>query len=438
MQADVQDGSRAVHIGLRDLPWLRVGDVFVAHAGHAHGVFQSLAETVVLQVLLQRLAKGGDLRQCLFVDSLKRTCGRDLAVEILMGQHHGTVDEVAENCHQLGIVAHLEVLPTEIIVLGLRGVGRKHITQDVLLSGEILEILVGPDSPAARSRYLVAFEIQELVGRDVIRKDVAVAIGLEHRREHYAVEDDIVLTDEVDELRILALPPLLPVVREQLLSVADIADGGVKPDIENLAFGALDGNRHTPVKVTGDRTGLQAAVEPALNLAIDIGPPLFVAIEYPLAQPLLIVLQRQIPVGGFFLDRLGAAQLRLWIDKLFRAESAAALLALVAVGVGVSALGASTDNIAVGEESLSLRIIVLLGSFGDKLSRIVEPFEKLGCCLFVNLRGGTSVDIEVYAETLEGFGDYLIVFVDYILRRAALLAGLDGNRHSVFVAAAHK
>ena len=162
------------------------------------------------------------------------------------------------------------------------------------------------------------------------------------------------------------------------------------------------------------------------------------AIEYPLAQPLLIVLQRQIPVGGFFLDRLGAAQLRLWIDKLFRAESAAALLALVAVGVGVSALGASTDNIAVGEESLSLRIIVLLGSFGDKLSRIVEPFEKLGCCLFVNLRGGTSVDIEVYAETLEGFGDYLIVFVDYILRRAALLAGLDGNRHSVFVAAAHK
>ena len=65
------------------------------------------------------------------------------------------------------------------------------------------------------------------------------------------------------------------------------------------------------------------------------------AVQYPLSQPLLVVLQGQIPVGSLFLDGLRAAQLALRVDKLLRAEGAAALLALVAVGIGVAALGAS-------------------------------------------------------------------------------------------------
>ena len=69
---------------------------------------------------------------------------------------------------------------------------------------------MSPDSPVAGSGDLVALEIEELVGRDVVRQDIAVAVGFEHRREDYAVEDDVVLADEMHKTGVLTLPPFLP------------------------------------------------------------------------------------------------------------------------------------------------------------------------------------------------------------------------------------
>ena len=218
--------------------------------------------------------------------------------------------------------------------------------------------------------------------------------------------------------------------------VGDVADRRVEPDIEDLALGALHGHGNAPVEVARDGTRLQAAVQPALDLAVDVGAPLLVALQDPLAQPLLIVLQREIPVGGLLLDGRGAAQLAVRVDELLGAEGAAALLALVAVGAFVAALGAGAHDVAVGEEGLGLGVVVLLALLGDELAVVIELAEEAGGVLGVHLGGRTAVDVEMDAQALEGVLDDPVVAVHDVLRRAALLARLDGDGHAVLVGAA--
>ena len=82
----------------------------------------------------------------------------------------------------------------------------------------------------------------------------------------------------------------------QFLCVRDISDWSIEPHIEHLALGALNGHRNTPIKVTCHGTGLQVHVEPALALAVDIRAPLLVVLKNPLLEPLLVLVERQIPV----------------------------------------------------------------------------------------------------------------------------------------------
>ena len=55
----------------------------------------------------------------------------------------------------------------------------------------------------------------------------------------------------------------------------------------------------------------------------------------------------------------------------------------------------------------------------------------------MNLRRCPAINVEVDAQGLETLADYIVVFVHDVLRAAALLACLDGNGHSVLIAAAH-
>ena len=174
------------------------------------------------------------------------------------------------------------------------------------------------------------------------------------------MEHDIVLSDEVDELRVPALPPFVPALREQFLGIGNIANRSIEPHVEYLALGTFHRHRNAPVQVAGYGTRLETAVNPALALAIDIAPPLLVVLQNPHAQPFLILIQREIPVGSLFLHRLRSAELGLRIDEFFRAEGAAAFLALVAIGSLSSAFRAGSDYVPVSEESLCLRVVVLL------------------------------------------------------------------------------
>ena len=354
-----------------------------------------------------------------------------------MREHHGTVHEVAEDGHQLGVIPCLELLPAEIVILRFRGIRGQNVAQHILLAGEILHVFVRPDGPAAGGGYLVSFEVQELVGRHVLREDVSVTVSLQHRREYDAVEHYVVFAYEVHQLGVRALPPFLPVVGEELHGIGDVADGSVEPDVEDLALSTLHGHWHTPVEIARDGAGLQATVQPALHLAIDIGTPLLMALEYPFAEPGFIILQGQIPVGGLLLDGGRAAQLGVGIDKFLGAEGGAALLALVAVGVLVAALGASAHDVAVCKEGLGFGVVVLLALLGHELTFVVELTEELRCVLSMDGRRSAPVNVEVDSQRLETVAYYLMVFVHYVLRTASLLPRLYGDGHSVLIAPAH-
>ena len=191
-----------------------------------------------------------------------------------------------------------------------------------------------------------------------------------------------------------------------------------------------------PVEVSCHGAGLQVHVEPRLALAVDVGSPLLVLFQYPLLEPLLILVQGQIPVLGLAQHGLRTADGGLGIDKLGGREVASALLALVAVGTLVVAVRALAGDVAVGQELVGLLVVVLFGGFLGELSLVVELAEEVGCKLVVGVAGGAAVDVEAYSELLEALLYHRVVAVYHVLGRDALFLGAYGDGHSVLVATA--
>ena len=75
-----------------------------------------------------------------------------------------------------------------------------------------------PDCPVSRRGDLITLEVHKLVCRYVIR-EVVSAVSFKHSGEYDAVENDIVLADEVNHASLWVLPPLFPIIRAQLLGV---------------------------------------------------------------------------------------------------------------------------------------------------------------------------------------------------------------------------
>ena len=117
-------------------------------------------------------------------------------------------------------------------------------------------------------------------------------------------------------------------------------------------------------------------------------------LQNPLLQPLLILVQGQIPVLGLLQYGCRAADGRLGVDELRGREVASALLALVAIGTLVVAVGALACHVAVCQELLGLLIVQLFGCLFHQLAFIVELAEPLGGKLMMHVRGGAAVDIE--------------------------------------------
>ena len=90
-----------------------------------------------------------ELLDSLLVHVEQFAAGRHHPVPVFLGKLQGAVDEVAVDGDKLRVVAFLKVLPSEVIVLGLRCIGGEHIAQHVLLAGEVLQIFVQPHSPVA-------------------------------------------------------------------------------------------------------------------------------------------------------------------------------------------------------------------------------------------------------------------------------------------------
>ena len=199
------------------------------------------------------------------------------------------------------------------------------------------------------------------------------------------MEYDVVFSDEVNQTCFRVFPPFLPRVGQQFFGIADITDGSIEPYIKHLTFGAFYRNGNAPVQVAAHGTRLQAHVEPALALAINIGTPLLMVFQNPLAKPFLVFVQRQIPVLRLTHHGLAAADGTLRINQVRGAEAGAALLALVAVSAFGMAVGALAGDVAVGKEGLGFFVVILHAGLFDEFSLIVQLAEEVGSRVVMRL-----------------------------------------------------
>src|SRR5258706_15016711 len=102
--------------------------------------------------------------------------------------------------------------------------------------------------------------------------------------------------------------------------------------------------------------------------------------------------QGKVPVFGSSLHRGLAAEGAMAIDQHFRAQGAAAILALIAISAGIAADRTGAHNIPVGEEGLSLLIIILLTLLHFQLTPAVQRGKELLCGLVVYRLAGPVVD----------------------------------------------
>ena len=183
--------------GFPFLPRLAFCDVTVANTSQIHSLELGITELKLVEQGLYLLLHILEFLKGLLVNVKQLATGRNHTVPVFLGQLQGTIHEVAINSHQLVVDAILEIFPSEVVILGLRGIGCQHIAQHILLARHVNQILVQPDSPVARGRDLVVLQVQELVGRYVVRHDI-LAMSLHHDGEDDAVEHDVVLSDEMD------------------------------------------------------------------------------------------------------------------------------------------------------------------------------------------------------------------------------------------------
>ena len=76
-----------------------------------------------------------------------------------------------------------------------------------------------------------------------------------------------------------------------------------------------------------------------------------------------MLVEWQIPVRSFAQYGLGSRDGAAGIDEFGGRKVLTAALALVAVGIGIAAVGAFAHDVAVGEKGLRLFVVVLLVGF---------------------------------------------------------------------------
>ena len=239
-----------------------------------------------------------------------------------MGELQRTIDEITIYSHKLIVATRLIVCPSKVIILGFGSVSCQYIAKLVLTVRHICQILVEPDSIVFARRYLVTLKIEKLVARHIIREDI-FPMRSQHGWEDYAVKDDIILTDKMNETGLRILPPCLPTTQlrmsfTEFLSIGDISYRGIKPHVEHLALRTLHWYGYTPVQISRHSAWAQTRIEPTLALAVHIAAPLLVLLKNPFLQPLLILVEGEIPMLRLSPDQRVASLSVVRVDQFLR------------------------------------------------------------------------------------------------------------------------
>ena len=371
-----------------------------------------------------------------------RQHGGDAPLEVLAQELEDAGREVAEVPCEARVVERDEVRGIELRVRGL-GESRRHVAPHHLRI-DAIQVVLQVEAASLGGAELAAGQLVELVRGDLGRQDVPVVDAVQHRGEDEAVERDVVLADEVDELRVGALPPGLPRARvtllaSPLLGEAHVADGGVEPDVEHLPglpCEAILRHGHAPRHVAGDRA-LGGVLQQALQEGLHVGLPRVVL--DPLADPRVPeARQVQEPVLGRAPLGRRAADLARGLRQAQGIDPGPAVRALVAPSTLAATAVAGPDHVAVGQEHGVVGAVQLLQFALDQVAVVVETTEEvLGEGLVLGADAGARPGVEGDAEPVEGALDVLAPAGDVLGVADALLLRPDGDRDPVLVGPTH-
>ena len=91
-------------------------------------------------------------------------------------------------------------------------------------------------------------------------------------------------------------------------------------------------------------------------------------------------------------------------------------------------------DVPVSQEMARLLVVELLAHLLDELPVVIQLAEEIARQFVVRLARCAAIDVEGNAEALEAVLDEVMVAIHHLLHRDALLAGTDGDRHTVLIA----
>ena len=241
-----------------------------------------------------------------------------------------------------------------------RAIGRQ--TPAPVIGRQQFQRLVHEDAALLAGRELAAVPVQPVEGLQLIHRLPRLARADDGRGKRYGVEGDVVLAHELDVADILGplvqTPPVAPAVSGRIrpfLGRADIFDGGVEPDVEDLVLHARTreavlGHRHAPGQVAGDAPVNQTLVQMLVGDGFGQGLPAALAVD-PGADFRLDLRLQQIEMARVaHLQVPRPRHRRIGIDQVGRIQQPPAVVALIPARADVAAMGARPLDIAVGQE----------------------------------------------------------------------------------------
>src|ERR1044071_2808421 len=207
----------------------------------------------------------------------------------------------------------------------------------------------------ARGGELASVVVHPVQTLDVV-DDFPRFAGPEQRDwKAHGMKRHVVLSHELDVANVAGAlvfaPPAFPIAVVPFHRGADVFDGSIEPDVENLSFEtgtdlALVSDRDSPFQIAGDAAILQSFIEPLARNRRNEHRPVFPRID-PLAQSAdhLRLLQEEVfRIAQFDVGRTGNGGAR--VDQVGWIENAGAVFALIAPGAFVPAMPAGADHVA--------------------------------------------------------------------------------------------
>lgn len=157
------------------------------------------------------------------------------------------MNQISQVGQEFVIILIDEIFPRELRVTLLGAIHQKVVSPD--FSRDLILQFDGmrsKDASAVPLGELATLVVEVLGGGDVMQQGPALLGGDETGGEDDGVEGDVVLAHELEELHVLADPPVLVGLLEVVGSDRDVADGRVEPHVEDLLLELLDRHRDSP------------------------------------------------------------------------------------------------------------------------------------------------------------------------------------------------